>query len=301
MLLVTGGTGFIGTPLVESLLRQGKQVRLLCRDPARVRKRVHLEAVRGDLLDPASLAAACKGVDQVIHLAALISYTHGREQLFQVNVEGTRNLLAAAQAAKVKRIVFASSVAVYGHVTSRVDEQGPLRPDTPYGESKLLAEREILASGIPAVALRIGPVYGEGSQIFASILKMLERGFPVPRVQTNISLVHVSDVVQAFLLALRKGEGPYNIAGDTMPFLDMAALFCKELGIPLKVRPPWLVFSAAKLMGKGHLVRTLTINRDYDCSRAGRELGFAPTARTGSMVTQMVASYKAHPPERRPD
>src|SRR3989338_2802818 len=112
MILVTGGTGFIGQATVRELLAHGHAVRLLARDPERSKALFPTaEVIKGDILDK-DLSPAFEGVNSLIHLAGLISHTLPRKELFRVNVEGTKNVLSFADGGD--KIVFASSVAVYG-------------------------------------------------------------------------------------------------------------------------------------------------------------------------------------------
>ena len=293
MILITGGTGFIGRQLASDLLKKGLPVRLLVRDPEKARGFPGAEIVQGDLQDPESLEKACKGVDKVIHLAALISYTKPREELFRGNVQTTQNLLQACK--KARKFIFASSVAVYGEAEF-VDETSPLNPDTPYGESKLLAEKAVLESNIPATSLRLGPVYGPGGRIFTSLMKMLQKGFPVPKTGVFTSVIHVSDVSSAFQLALEKPPGVYNIAGPPVQFQELATLLASSLGKQPKLWPPWLVFLVARLAGKGRLVRILSSNRNYSIQKAKKELGFIPSKNLAEGIKEMAEWYKSRNP-----
>ena len=114
MILITGGAGFIGREVTRNLLSKGHQVRLLARNPEGIKSLFpKAEVVWGDITDINSLDKALDGVDTVIHLAGLISYSkRDKDLLHMVNVEGTRNLLA--HCGNVNRFVFSSSVSVYG-------------------------------------------------------------------------------------------------------------------------------------------------------------------------------------------
>ena len=180
--LVTGGAGFIGSHLVEALLKKGQTVRVL--DNFATGKRANLEGIvarrriaagdprltiiEGDIRDPKVCAEAVRGVDYVLHQAALPSVPRSIADpvgTTAVNVTGTLNLLWAAREAKVKRVVFASSSSVYGDtpVLPKV-ESIPPNPLSPYAVSKLAGEQFCKvfyrAYGLPTVALRYFNVYG---------------------------------------------------------------------------------------------------------------------------------------------
>src|SRR5271167_85086 len=113
--LVTGATGFVGWHVARKLLDRGERVRVLVRDPARIRELEGVEPAQGDLRDPDSLARAAEGCGVVFHVAADYKlWTREPEEMFRSNVQGTRNLLAAAKSAKVDRVVYTSTVGCIG-------------------------------------------------------------------------------------------------------------------------------------------------------------------------------------------
>jgi nucleoside-diphosphate-sugar epimerase len=161
--LVTGGAGRLGRALVTELVRQGEEVRVLVqtREDA-LRLAPGATPYVGDIADEEALRKACKGVDAVIHLAAIVSqYRTGSHEILRTNVLGTRKVAAAAKAAGAKKIIFASTVNVYGRVRKeRLDEKKEPRPTDTYGQSKRLAEREIMDSGLNYTILRMATIYG---------------------------------------------------------------------------------------------------------------------------------------------
>ena len=198
--LVTGASGFIGRRLLQPFER------------ALVRTASGLpNAVVGDLLDPGSLVSACEGVDTIFHCAG---YAHAftasnSEDHWRVNYEGTRNLLAAAGEAGVRRFIFLSSVKAMADTGfSCVDEDWPGEPTTTYGRAKRVAEEAVLDVGLRygmhVVNLRLAMVYGCGGR---GNLERMARGIaggwfpPLPNTGNRRSLVHVDDVVAAMRLA----------------------------------------------------------------------------------------------------
>src|ERR1700742_390892 len=154
--LVTGGSGFVGANLVTTLLDQGYQVRSFDRAPSPLPAQPGLEVLQGDICDPEIVAGAVSGIDTVFHTAALIELMGGasvteeyRQRSFAVNVEGTKNLVRAAQAAGVKRFVYTSSnsVVMGGKRISGGDETLPYtdRFNDLCTETKVVAERFVLS------------------------------------------------------------------------------------------------------------------------------------------------------------
>ncbi len=214
--LVTGGSGFIGSHLVESLLEAGHQVRVFDQcSPANS----NLDFQQGDLRNPDQLAAAVNGIDTIVHLAAIASVAQSVEDprtTLDVNVTGTADLIAAATAARVRRIVFASSAAVYGDPGTPVcTEDGPLRPVSPYAVSKLAGERLLQGAqqqgGPEGVSLRFFNVYGPGqdpSSPYSGVISRFvdtatrgERPVIFGDGQQTRDFIHVADLVRAIRLA----------------------------------------------------------------------------------------------------
>ncbi|RLJ09789.1 MAG: hypothetical protein DRP15_02395 [Candidatus Aenigmatarchaeota archaeon] len=291
MILITGATGFIGKNLINALPRKNN-VKILARDPIKAKNLFpDLEIVKGDIATGKGIKEALEDVSIVIHLAGMVSYSKPREELFRINVTGTRNLLRYCD--NVKRFIFSSSVSVYGPIETKANENHRTNPVNPYGESKLEAEKLVKDSGISHVILRIAPVYGVGSPSWIKNLKLLESGFPIPRTKNLTHIVHISDVVNALKLSMKKGSGIYNIA-DKKPveFTKFAEMIVKLLGKrPIKV-PFWIVKLLAKAKGMDTYLEVLTMNRNYDITKARRELGYEPKAVLEKEIRNMVKWYK---------
>lgn len=225
--LVTGGAGFIGSHLVETLVDAGHVVRVLDNfstgkhdNIGSACRRGAVEIFEGDIRDGETVARATSGCVGVFHMAALVSVPKSLADpwgSFQINVHGSVNVLEAARLAGVQRVVLASSAAVYGDAPSPAREDDtPTRPLTPYGLDKLTAERyaELYSSlyRLEAVALRYFNVYGPRqdpaspySGVISIFTDRLKRGASVTVYgdgEQTRDFVHVSDVVHANMAAM---------------------------------------------------------------------------------------------------
>jgi nucleoside-diphosphate-sugar epimerase len=206
---VTGGTGFVGSHLVDALLERGDEVVCLVRNPAKLRRRFPNKvprSVAGDLDNRDALRTGCEGADAVFHSAGLTA-ARGRAEFFTVNVDGTERVLdAAAEAAPdLIRFVYISSQAAAGpsrrgRVKTEADEAEPI---SNYGASKLAGEALVRESGLPWTVIRPPSVYGPHDTGFLSVFKLAWLGI-MPVIgdgRQQLSLVFVSDLVRALLEA----------------------------------------------------------------------------------------------------
>lgn len=230
--LVTGGAGFIGSHIVRGLLERGDRVRVL--DNFSTGKRGNLagldiEIVEADLRDASRLTSACRGIETVFHQAAFVSVPQSMQEplnCFDVNVTGTASLLQAARKHGVKRVVFASSAAVYGDSDAYpLSEETPLRPLSPYAASKrvdeIYGQLYTASFGLEVVGLRYFNVYGPrqrpDSQYAAAVpifIRRLLDGKPITIFgdggQTR-DLIYVGDVVRANLAAAAHPSAPGGV------------------------------------------------------------------------------------------
>lgn len=293
MILVTGSTGYIGRALTTKLLEEDYEVKLLTRNPNIAKKLFPKAAVsEGDLSNKNSIKNAMKDVSKVIHLAGLVDYKN-KKKLFETNYLGTKNLLEHCK--NVDKLVFSSSVTVFGHVVGKANDKTICRPTESYGESKMMAEDLIMNSGIAFATLRIAPVYGEGSPWFNYILKMLSWGMPCPKTEAKVQLVHVSDVVRGITLSIDKGIGTFIIADEKpVKLMNITEKFVRHLGKRYWTVPSWMITIPAKIIGMDSLVNILMENRVYDTSRAKKVLGFKPKANLNYELKRMIDWYLAH-------
>ena len=248
LVLVTGATGAVGPRVVSALHEAGHRVRTLSLDaPPAGAWPSGVDARLGDVTDPDAVQAAMAGVDGVIHLAALLHIVNPppelRSRYERINVGGTENVVTVALRAGVTRLVFFSTIAVYGPSAGGVlTEDSPLRPDSFYAQTKADAERIVLAARRADDAplgsvLRLGAVYGariKGN--YRRLLLALARGrfLPIGSGKNRRTLVYDRDVARAALIALRHpaaAGGVFNITDGQFHSMDeIIATLCGSLG-----------------------------------------------------------------------
>lgn len=314
--LITGATGAVGPAVVEEFLRAGYFVRALARrrpidenptaGEATTGQNPALQFIEGDVEDDAFVARAVEGVDVVVHLAALLHVFDPPPELLadyeRVNVTATERLVANCVAMGVQRLVFFSTIAVYGASARALIEGDDPRPDTFYGRSKLAAERIVLAArnrdGQPfGVVLRMAAVYGR--RMKGNYLKLAQglarRSFiPIGAGTNRRSLIFDRDAARAALLAAEHPAAAgdiFNVSDGTSPALsEIIDAICAALGRkPPRVRIPlWFATMAATVADvasrltrkKFPLSRTLLDKYTEDVAvnseKIQRVLGFVP-------------------------
>ena len=299
--LVTGATGCVGANLVEAIEQHGWRAVALRRNTSSLNalKGLTYESAIGDVLDVESLVKAMRDVQVVFHAAAVADYWRtGKQRLYQVNVEGTSNVLKAAKAAGVERVVFTSSAAAVGQPAfgQMADERSAfdLRPDQfHYGYSKWLAEqvvRDAVAGGQDAVIVNPAVVVGprDVNLISGSIILEEKRlGIPVYP-PGGVCVIDVADVCAGEIAAAergRKGER-YILGGENLWYRDLLTITAQVVGRkpPRVALPRWcmLAFAGAvdvlrrlgvSLPANGDQLRFSTRTIWFDSSKARRELG----------------------------
>jgi dihydroflavonol-4-reductase len=280
--LVTGGTGFVGSHVVDALLEAGYRVRCLVRATSRLRwlEGKPVELFQADLRG-GNLAGAVAGVDGVIHCAGL---TRGsRQALFATNYEGTRSLLDACVASGVRlRFLFCSSQAAAGPGAlqrPREPEDVPA-PTSDYGLSKLAAEQEVLkrSAWLDVVVLRPVCVYGPRDEDTLPLVRMATRGvIVVPGLRRRlIQVVHVRDVAEALRRAAERREAvgnTYFVAHPTViDWRQLSAALDQAVGrrlIRLRLPSPllWPAGAAGELLGGRRRAGQLDLRRARDLSQ----------------------------------
>ncbi|MGH7332845.1 MAG: NAD-dependent epimerase/dehydratase family protein [Candidatus Rokuibacteriota bacterium] len=291
-LLVTGGAGFIGSHLTERLLDLGHEVRVLDNfstgrreNLAFGRGRAALDVREGDLRDAAEVCRAVAGVDGIFHQAALVSVPRSIAEpalSFEINAAGTLRLFEAARRAGVRRIVYASSAAVYGDgLAPPLRETMALRPLSPYGLDKLYTEQlgALYASlyGLAPVALRYFNVFGprqDPGSPYSGVISILVdrlRGGEAPTIygdgEQTRDFVYVLDVVEANLASMwgrHHGFRAFNVGrGERLSLNGLVALLQDLMDVRLPVR-----YAPARAGDIRH--------SQADISAIAAELGFTP-------------------------
>ncbi|MET0558285.1 MAG: NAD-dependent epimerase/dehydratase family protein [Solirubrobacterales bacterium] len=305
---VTGGTGFIGGEVVRQLRARGEEVVCLVRSPEKgaAVQALGCEIASGDLSDATALRAAMEGCDAVIHAAAMYEVGIPKKQrpaMWEANVAGTERVMHAALEAKVPRVVYVSTVGIFGNTHKEVVDESYRNPETDftsyYEETKLeahkLVERMVADQSLPAIIVQPGGVYGPGdtSQV-ADLLKEFFAGklplLPFP--ELGICLSHVEDIAGGIILALDKGRigETYVISGPATTMREAIETVARVSGRkPPRGTLPTSVMKAlapigpvvGKMMGQPPNLRELISSADNvtfwaSYEKAASELGYAP-------------------------
>ncbi|MDI6852311.1 MAG: NAD-dependent epimerase/dehydratase family protein [Deltaproteobacteria bacterium] len=253
--LVTGGTGFVGRAVVMELLAGGREVRVLVRDPEHpALQGLQVETVRGDLRDAASLQTAVKGCSHLFHVAADYRlWVPDPQEMYAVNVQGTKNLLTAAADAGVSRVVYTSTVGALGNPGNGVPgtETTPVcLADMvgPYKRSKFQAEQAVLEfarQGLPVVLVHpsapVGPWDSRPTPTGKIIVDFLKGRMPA-YLETGLNLVHVRDVARGHILAEERGRvgEKYILGHQNMSLSEILQMLAEVSGRPApKLRLPY--------------------------------------------------------------
>jgi nucleoside-diphosphate-sugar epimerase len=318
---VTGGTGFIGGEVVRQLRTRGDGVACLVRSPGKAGKlrKLGCELVSGDLGDAEALRAGLEGCDALVHAAAMYEVgipAKQRPAMYEANVRGTERVLQAAQAAKVGKVVYVSTVGIFGNTHGKVVDESYEHPDSEftsyYEETKLeahrIAKRMMVEDGLPGVIVQPGGVYGPGdtSQI-ADLLGEFFAGrlFLLPFPDLGICLSHVEDIAGGILLALDEGKlgETYVISGPATTMREAIETVAALSGrtAPKRAMPTPLIKAmtpigplVGKLMGQPPNLRELISSADgvtfwASYEKAGRELGYEPRGMTEGMRQTLEA------------
>lgn len=331
--LVTGGSGFVGANLVSELLDRGYTVRSFDRAPSTLGDHAGLEVLQGDICDPETVAAAVKDIDTVFHTAAIIDLMGGasvtdeyRNRSFAVNVEGTKNLVHAAQAAGVKRFVYtaSNSVVMGGQHIVNGDETLPYtqRFNDLYTETKVVAEKFVLSQngehGMLTCSIRPSGIWGRGDQtMFRKVFENVLAGHVKVLVgNKNIKLdnTYVHNLIHGFILAAEHlvpggtapGQAYFINDGDPVNMFEFARPVIAACGRRLpNVRVSGrLVHKAMTLWQRLHFkfgipeplieplaVERLYLNNYFSIAKAKRDLGYEPLFTTQQAMSASMPYY----------
>lgn len=305
MIAVTGATGHIGNVLVRKLLTRGKKVRAIVPpfEDTKPLEGLNVEIIEGDVRNIGALHKAFHGAEIVYHLAGIITISSGNDDfLYQVNVEGTKNVVDACLKNQVKRMVYISSVHALkeppqGTIIDETCSYDPECARGSYDRSKAMASLEVLKGidkGLNAVLICpsgvIGPCDYKISQMGHLIINFMKRDVKA-RVDGAYDFVDVRDVAEGMILACEKGKcGSYVLSGEQISVQDLFLELEKSTGVKspqLKV-PLWLVKMLSKISpmyykvtGKEPLFTSYSIdvlnsNSQISCAKAGSELDYSP-------------------------
>jgi dihydroflavonol-4-reductase len=265
-LLITGGTGFIGSRLAFRCLERGDSVTVLgqANNSTEEENRKVLES-RGAIMhlatvtDREHVSRALKQVDCVYHLAAAQHEANVPDQHFwDVNVEGTRNVLEASVRTGVKHIVHGSTIGVYGaSLEGAIDERSALRPNNIYEQTKLAAEKLVLdyKDKLPVSIIRISETYGPGDRRLLKLFKAIKKNvfFIIGNGNNLHHLIYIEDLIEGMFLAasVKEAQGQiFVMAGkEILTTNEMTAIIARQLGVKIpKMHAPIAPFLAAAVV-----------------------------------------------------
>jgi dihydroflavonol-4-reductase len=321
--LVTGASGFVGWHVAQALIERGHRVRALVRASSNIPE-LEVECIKGDLRDKATLERAVAGCGLVFHVAADYRlWSKNPDDLYQSNVEGTRNMLSAARAAGVERVVYTSTVGCIAVPPGGIGDESARVPLTgmegDYKRSKFLAEQvalEFALEGFPVVI--VNPTAPMGAHDFKPtptgqiVLDFLNGAMPV-FIDTGLNIVSVRDVAQGHLLACEKGRAGerYILGSENM---TLARILGELAGItgrkaPTFQLPYFLAYSAgfattawASLTGTPprvpmEAVRMAKKKMWVSHEKAARELGYSPVPARDALA-EAVAWFESRRKKR---
>jgi nucleoside-diphosphate-sugar epimerase len=303
-ILVTGATGFIGQHLVNALLAKGHAVKCLVRKTSNTEslRSLGVELSYGDLLDRSSLEKAMSGVSVIYHLAAEV-YALKISEYNKKNIIGTKNLAEVSLRAGISKFVYLSSIGAVGQNTSRhilLNEKTPCNPTTPYGKSKLAAEKILLDAfskySLPVVIIRAPIIYGPGQpSVLSRFFTMIyNKTFKMVGDGNNLkSFCYIDNLVDGMMLAEKsvRSTGKIYFISDNKVYTpnEFAEAIASEEGVVLKkIHLPYIIASISGgllvLLEKLfriysvaiYSVKTMAIDYACDIKKAQQELGYNP-------------------------
>jgi nucleoside-diphosphate-sugar epimerase len=315
---VTGASGFIGSHLVSELLRRKWEVTVLLHNRF-LSEQEKVRVIRGDIRDRSILKEALQGTDVLFHLAAALAASIiKKREFFRINVEGTENVMRAAQETGVERIIHFGSAGVLGSVKKNqpVGEDHPPHPLDIYDRTKLDGERSALRlarEGMDIVVVRPGWAYGPGDRRTFKLIKAVakKRFLLVTKGKARHTPVYIQDLIEGVLLCVEKARGGeiYHLAGDeVLSVRDMVSTIAESAHsrIPSLTLPLLPVRIAAWLMEKSFsfIKREPPLSRGklgffihpkpLSIKKAKNELGYNPQTDFQTGMHTTVAWYRDH-------
>lgn len=321
-ILVTGGTGFIGSYFVPMLIKEGHKVRLLVRNSEKARTLFgdSCEYHEGDVTDKASLRGCCKDIEIVFHLVAKSGNDLPNEKNFKeyrrINVEGTKNILEECR--DIKRFIYVSSTAAMGLVKDNpISEKSVCNPYLPYQVTKYEVEellRKRVKEGFPAIIIRPTKVYGinEPSYSYMTLAKLVKKHMfvKIGKGHNYTSNIYVTDFAQALVNMVKLGNigETYIVTSEkSIDFIETGRIIANTLGEKLRVihlpAKMMVVFAGIEehlflFLGKKPIVTKknieMTINdRIYDISKAKNEIGYVPQVSMQDGIKKVTEWYRS--------
>ena len=317
-ILVTGGTGKIGSKLIPVLIENGHRISVLVRNKEKACNLLppDCRVIIGDITNPNSIQGCCDGIDIVYHLVGISGNERPSEREFaryrKVNVEGLRNVINEAKG-KVKRFIYVSSIAAMGIVKEMpISPDSVCRPYNPYQVSKYEAEQlvlqEVKDNQFPAIILRPSQVYGVGGEYsYQNIMKMVKMGFLPKMREALVSHCYIDDLISTLSCVVDKGTcGSIYICTTekSIGFYESVRLISTLMNRKVVLVPVsrWIIYSMAffiekicALLGRKPFVTrnniiAMTTDRIYDLSKNKEDLGFTSSVTMEEGIRRCVLS-----------
>ena len=306
-ILITGGTGFIGRYLVNDLLEHNYNVKILTRQ-----ENVHIpeiEIIKGDITKFDDCFNAMDDVDAVFHNAAYATDYGKKEEIFNININGTQNILKSCKKKGINRLIYTSTAGVYGfpNIKEKIDEKSELKPYNIYHKSKLEGEKILKNNKDLKVSIIRPPLVlganGKGSEILINKIKSGKMIY-IGKGNQYISIVHPSDVAQCLRLVFENDK-----IGD---IFNVVSFYCKikelfhEISIQLKVKSPnknipyFLAYLSGLINEKINInepsltrfrVKSLGTTRFISFDKAIKKLKYKPKFNLKMTVEDMIKKY----------
>ena len=297
---ITGATGFVGGEIVRQLVKAGHNVRAVVRDPQKAKwmEKLGVKLHKGDVTDKESMREAMTGVDGVFHVAGWYKYSakaKDKQDGYNINVHGTRNVLELMRELKIPKGVYTSTCAVNSDTKGKiVDETYRFTGKhlTQYDRTKAAAHeiaKDFIAKGLPLVIAMPGGIYGpdDKSPMGNGIRDLLQGKFPVIPTKFGVCYDHIEDTARGHILMMEKGKigETYIIAGEPHTLVEVYKFTCEIAGVKMPTIAPYqlmkilsvLVMPIARFMPEIYspdALRSLAgVTYWGDSSKAKRELG----------------------------
>ncbi len=321
--LVTGATGFTGSFLTKKLFKSGDEVKVIVRNANKFRQKFgkdskNIEIIEGSIGDPTAVERAMKDVDRVFNIAAVYRTVSIPESAYwETHVKGTKVLLDAAESNQVKKFVHCSTVGVHGHIEAPpADEEYPFNPGDIYQKTKLEGENLVVdfynKTKLPIVIIRPTAIYGPGDLRLLKLFKLAAQKLTFVLGKGNIfyHMVHINDLVDAFILASEKEEaiGHKFIIGsnEVLTLNEILEMIADILNKPLsKLHLPIQPFvhlsrACEKICGTLKMepiiherrIHFFSKSRAFDISKAKSLLEFHPRKNLRAGFTETINWYR---------